>query len=311
MRVVVTGGAGFIGANLCRELIMRPQVSSVTAVDNFSTGFVENIKGLDLHLAEGSILDRSFVDEVMGGADAVIHLAARPSVPRSIADPMASHEVNVTGTLNVLEACRESGAAMVYASSSSVYGSVPELPRHEDQPTRPQSPYAASKLAAESYVLAYANTFGVRATPFRFFNVYGPLQSTGHAYAAVIPSFIQAALEGKPLSVHGDGSQTRDFTYVGSIVEVLADAALRKVVSPKPVNLAFGNRISLGAVIAQLEDLLGKKLTVEYGPTRRGDVKDSQAASAELQRLFPDCKTIPFEDGIERTLKWYKEHLKH
>ncbi|MFI7603256.1 NAD-dependent epimerase/dehydratase family protein [Actinoplanes sp. NPDC049681] len=309
MRVVVTGGAGFIGANLCRELIMRPAIDEVIVLDNLSTGYEENLRGVDVEFVNGSMLDRPLLQEVIAGADTVIHLAARPSVPRSIADPIASHEANATGTLYVLEECRRAGASIVVASSSSVYGSVPELPRREDLPTRPQSPYAASKLAGESYALAYGNSFGLSALVFRFFNVYGPLQSSGHAYAAVIPAFIHAALSGSPLRIHGDGTQTRDFTYVGSVVKVLADAATRRVSAATPVNLAFGSRISLLEIKDRLEVLLDRTLDVSFEPTRQGDVRDSQAASRVLLDLFPDCDPVPFEDGLELTLKWYQEHL--
>src|SRR4051794_8917941 len=200
---------------------------------------------MDVEFVSGSVLNRELLDKVMADADAVVHLAARPSVPRSLADPLATHEANATGTLNVLEAGRRRGAYVLVASSSSVYGDTVELPKHEDLPTRPLSPYGASKLAAEAYVLAYAASFGLPVLALRFFNVYGPLQSAGHAYSAVIPRFIDAALHGEPLVVHGDGLQTRDFTFVGTVVTLLADAVLHRVTSERPVNLAFGTRVSV------------------------------------------------------------------
>lgn len=177
--MVVTGGAGFIGANLCRELATRPGVERVVAMDNLSTGSAENLAGLDVELVEASILDRDALDEVVEGAAAVVHLAARPSVPRSVADPVASHEANATGTLRVLEACRRHDARIVAASSSSVYGSVTHLPKHEELATWPRSPYAASKLATEAYVLAYGATYQMSTLAFRFFNVYGPCRRPG------------------------------------------------------------------------------------------------------------------------------------
>ena len=245
MRVLVTGAAGFIGANLCRELAARPAVREVIGLDNLSSGYEHNLDGTDTLLVKGSILDQNLVQELVDSVDAVVHLAARPSVPRSIQDPVASHEANVTGSLCVLEACRRESTYVVAASSSSVYGSVATLPKHEDLATRPLSPYAASKLAAESYLLAYSSAFALPALALRFFNVYGPLQAAGHAYAAVIPVFIDTALRGAPMLVHGDGHQTRDFTYVGTVVNVLAEAVLGRVTSPIPVNLAFGTRVTI------------------------------------------------------------------
>ncbi|GAA1809671.1 NAD-dependent epimerase/dehydratase family protein [Planosporangium flavigriseum] len=306
MKVVVTGGAGFIGANLCRELVARPEVSRVVALDNLSTGSSDNLAGVPVELVEGSILDRPLLSEVVAGADAVVHLAARPSVPRSIADPVASHEANATGTLYVLEACRQVGAYAVVASSSSVYGSVAELPKHEDLATRPLSPYAATKLITEGYALAYASAFSLPTLALRFFNVYGPLQAAGHAYAAVVPAFVDAALRGEPLQVHGDGRQTRDFTYVGTVARVLADAVIGRVRSDAPVNLAFGTRTSLLELIDRLSALLGRPLEVEHVAARSGDVRDSQAANERLRTLFPQIKAEPLEYGLERTVEWFR-----
>jgi len=306
MKILVTGGAGFIGANLCQTLIERPEITRVVALDDLSTGAAANVRGADVTLVEGSILDRPLLDELVGQSDAVVHLAARPSVPRSIADPVASHVANATGTMYVLEACRRTGAHILAASSSSVYGSVGELPRHEQLPTRPMSPYAASKLATEAYVLAYGASFGLPALAFRFFNVYGPLQAAGHAYAAVVPAFVDAAMRGKPLPVHGDGMQTRDFTYVGTVCEILADAVVRRVVSPIPLNLAFGTRTSLLSLIDLIAEQLGVPVPIEHLPPRAGDVRDSQAANAELQVLFPDIRPIELEVGLKRTVDWFR-----
>ncbi|HYN94406.1 MAG TPA: NAD-dependent epimerase/dehydratase family protein, partial [Pilimelia sp.] len=302
----VTGGAGFIGANLCRALVAHPGVERVVVLDNLSTGAAANLDGVDVDLRVGSILDPAAVADAVAGADSVVHLAARPSVPRSVADPVASHEANATGTLRVLEACRRNAVHVVTASSSSVYGSVADLPKHEDLATRPQSPYAASKLAAEAYTLAYGNTFGVPTLPLRFFNVYGPYQSSGHAYAAVIPAFIDAALRGEPLAVQGDGHQSRDFTFVGTVVRVLTDAVLRRVSSPVPVNLAFGRRIPLHDLIGALASLIGGPLAVQHGPARVGDVRHSQACDARLRALFPTVLPIPLTDGLAQTVDWFR-----
>jgi UDP-glucose 4-epimerase len=226
VRVVVTGGAGFIGANLVGELLGRGD-HEVVVVDDLSTGSRDNLAPYpEVTFHEGTILDPALLDTAFAGADSVVHLAAVPSVPRSIAAPMVSHAANITGTLEVLEAARRAGGLhTVVASSSSVYGANPTLPKSEDLRPQPLSPYAVNKLAAESYALAYQHCYGLSTLAFRFFNVFGPLQAPGHAYAAVIPTFLDAALRGAPLPVHGDGEQTRDFTYVGTVTAVLADAS--------------------------------------------------------------------------------------
>lgn len=305
MNVVVTGGAGFIGSNLCRELSSRPSVGRVVALDDLSSGTSANLSGTDVELVEGSVLDRDLLDDVVAGADAVVHLAARPSVPRSLADPFASHEANATGTVRVLEACRRRNTHLVAASSSSVYGSVSDLPKHEGLPTRPLSPYAASKLATESYALAYGSAFGLPVLVFRFFNVYGPLQPAGHAYAAVVPSFIDAALRGEPLTVFGDGHQTRDFTYVGTVARVLADAVLRKVTCASPVNLAFGTRVSILELAHHLAKTLELAIEIRHEAPRPGDVRDSQADDGLLRSLFPDLTAVPLEQGVAETVRWF------
>jgi UDP-glucose 4-epimerase len=305
MKVAVTGGAGFIGANLCRALAGRPEIDRVVAYDNLSTGDAANLDGSGAELIVGDIMDRALLRDALDSADAVVHLAARPSVPRSLADPVASHDANTTGTVNVLEACRHTGAHLVAASSSSVYGSTAELPKHEDLPTRPLSPYAASKLAAESYVLAYGSSFGLPTLALRFFNVYGPLQSTGHAYAAAIPAFVHAALSGNPLAVHGDGGQTRDFTFVGSVVDVLTQAVLGRVTAGTPVNLAFGESVSIRQVIELIGELLGRDLDVRYGPSRTGDVRHSHGANDRLLALFPGLAPIRLADGLRQTIDWF------
>lgn len=308
MRVLVTGGAGFIGANLCRELTAR-RVGRVVALDDLSTGRAENLAGTGAELVEASILDEGVLARLVRDADAVVHLAARPSVPRSLADPMASHTVNATGTVCVLEACRRESVHVVAASSSSVYGAVPDLPKHEELPTRPLSPYGASKLATEAYVLAYRFSFGLPALAFRFFNVYGPLQSAGHAYAAVVPAFIDAALRGESLLVHGDGGATRDFTFVGTVTGVLADAVQRRVTGEEPVNLAFGTRVSILELIRRLSAVLGRPVETRHGPPRAGDVRDSQAADGRLRRLFPDVAPVSLDTGLERTVAWFRDQI--
>ncbi|MGH9281826.1 MAG: NAD-dependent epimerase/dehydratase family protein [Acidimicrobiales bacterium] len=308
MKVAVTGGAGFIGGNLCRLLGGAGPVTEVVAVDDLSTGFRDNLAGLGhVELVEGSILDPATLDRAFAGASAVVHLAARSSVPRSVDDPMATHAANATGTMEVLEAVRRAGRPyLVLASSSSVYGANPVLPKHEGMAPMPVSPYAASKLATESYALAHAACFGLEVLAFRFFNVFGPLQPPRHTYAAVVPAFVSAAVDGRPLPVHGDGAQTRDFTFVGTVAGVLVDAVLRRVTSPGPVNLAFGSRVSLLSLVAELEAVLGHPLPVEHQPPRPGDVRDTQADTTRLRELFPDAEAVDLRTGLAATVEWFR-----
>ena len=307
-KVVVTGGAGFIGANLCRHLVESGSAAEVVAFDNLSTGFADNVSGLaGVTLVEGDILDQPHLTEVLAGADAVVHLAAGPSVPKSIEDPLASHDANATGTIRVLEAMRGAGTKrVVVASSSSVYGANPTLPKVETLTPMPVSPYAVSKLATEAYALSYQQVFGLEVVAFRFFNVFGPLQRAGHAYAAVVPAFVDAALAGRPLPVHGDGGQTRDFTYVGSVAEVITEVVARGLTSPTPVNLAFGTRYSLLEVIALLESILGHSLERAHTDTRAGDVRDSQADQSAVRALVPDLEPVDLETGLRQTIDWFR-----
>ena len=307
---MVTGGAGFIGANLCIRLASVDEVSEVIAYDDLSTGKRSNLDSASekVRFVEGSVLDPALIGRRFDGAAAIVHLAARPSVPRSIEDPIASHRVNVDGTMNVLEFARAATTAphVIFASSSSVYGSNPELPKHEGLSTRPRSPYAASKLAGEAYTLAYQDSFGIPVLPFRFFNVYGPLQAPGHAYAAVVPAFLHAALNDAAVTVHGDGEQTRDFTHVDTVTSVIVDAVLRQVTSDLPVNLAFGTRHSLLGVLELLEELLDRPVEREHVSSRQGDVRDSQASSDLLRSMFQDIDPIGLHDGLMSTLAWMR-----
>jgi UDP-glucose 4-epimerase len=309
-RVLVTGGAGFIGANLVRRLSEDPRVEQVFAIDDLTTGFASNLDAFPGVLTKGSILDRDVLDPLVANVDAIVHLGARPSVPRSLADPLESNRVNVDGTLSVLEAARRQSVppSVVFASSSSVYGANPALPKTEDLNTRPMSPYAVSKLAGESYVLAYGHCYQLRVLPFRFFNVFGPLQAAGHAYAAAVPAFVRAALDHTPLVIHGDGKQTRDFTYVGTVVEVLTAAALGSMVSDRPVNLAFGTRSSLLEVISLIESELGYSVERSHTELRAGDVKDSQADGTALSQLFPDVVPVDLATGLRATVEWMKSN---
>jgi UDP-glucose 4-epimerase len=306
MRVVVTGGAGFIGANLCRHLLAG-DVGEVVVIDDLSTGDASNLDGLAIETHVGSILDDAVLDAALTGATSVVHLAARASVPRSIADPVAAHEVNATGTMRVLEAVRRHDVShLVVASSSSVYGANPALPKHEDLAPSPLSPYAASKLATESYTLAWSHVWGFEALAFRFFNVFGPLQPAGHAYAAVIPAFVDAALAGRSVEVHGDGRQTRDFTFVDTVCDILTRAVTGRVGCEQPVNLAFGGRHDLLTVLDVLEEILGHPVARHHVAPRAGDVRDSQADQARLEALFPRTVPISLEAGLRRTIDWFR-----
>lgn len=307
MRILVTGGAGFIGANLCRAFAARSEIQSVTVLDDLSSGDLANLDGVEVRFVRGSILDPDLVAGLVADATTVVHLAARPSVPRSLLDPLASHDVNATGTLRVLEACRATRPHVILASSSSVYGDCAETYKHEDLPTRPLSPYGVSKLATEAYALAYASSFGLDVLPFRFFNVYGPMQAADHAYAAVIPSFVSKAMAGDLVPIYGDGHQERDFTYVGTVTEVLGDAAVRRVTSPKPVNLAFGTRVSLLKLKEVLGSVLGRPVEAGFLPPRLGDIRESQASPDLLRQLFPGVRPVSLEDGLRMTVAWFEK----
>lgn len=303
MRIVVTGGAGFIGANLCRALVRH---HDVVVLDDLSTGRLANLTGTGVELRVGSVLDAEAVRAVCQGASAIVHLAAVPSVPRSIVDPRRSHDTNVTGTLTVLDVARETGAHVVVASSSSVYGANETMPKSEDMVCRPTSPYGVTKLAAESYAAAYRTSFGLDTLAFRFFNVFGPMQAPDHAYAAVLPAFLLAALRDVPLTIHGDGNQSRDFTFVDSVVRVLVEAVTRRLTRTTPVNLAFGTRTTLNEVVVTLAELMGRQLEVTHRPNRVGDIRHSQACSTTLHALFPDVSPVPLRTGLLRTLSWLR-----
>ena len=307
MRVCVTGAAGFIGSHVVREL---SQFAHVVGIDDLSTGSLSNLTDAPCTFIKGSILDPETLGSATEGVDAIVHLAALPSVPRSIVDPVACHDANATGTLRVLEAARSAdNAHVIVASSSSVYGANPMLPKHESLVSQPMSPYAASKLATEQYALAWQHTYGLPVLAFRFFNVFGPRQAPGHAYAAVVPAFLYAALRGKPVTIHGDGTQSRDFTYVGTVALTIVEAIRRRVVSPTPVNLAFESRTSLLEVLALMERVLGFPIRRKHVEPRPGDVPHSQADSTCLRGLFPDVVSVQLEEGLLATADWMREFL--
>jgi UDP-glucose 4-epimerase len=306
VKVVVTGGAGFIGANLCRRLV-DTHGHAVVAVDDLSSGQSENLRGTDVELIEGTILDPAVLDAACGGAGAVVHLAARTSVPRSVVEPIATHLVNATGTVEVLEAARRAGDLhVVVASSSSVYGANPDLPRREVQAVMPMSPYAASKVATESYALAYQHAYGLPVLAFRFFNVFGPLQSADHAYAAVVPRFLDAAVSGRPLEVYGDGLQSRDFTYVDTVTELIADAVARAVTAPEGVNLALGASTTILGLAELVQAVVGHPIEIEHVAPRVGDVRWSEGDPSRLRELFPAFGAPDLVDALRATYEWFR-----
>lgn len=308
LKVLVTGGAGFIGANLVRYLLNSKEKFEITVIDDLSNGREKNLAGLEVDFRVASILDIDPLVSAGKGCDAIVHLGALGSVPRSVAHPRPTHDANITGTLNVLELARELNIGQVIsASSSSVYGSNPTLPKSELIWTRPMSPYAVSKLATEAYTNAYRSTYGLKSVAFRFFNVYGPYQPADHPYAAVIPRFINAALSGEPLEVHGDGTQSRDFTYVETVCEAIALSLTSGLSLEHPLNLALGTRTSLLQLIDILSDELDLSLRLDFKPSRIGDVPASQADPANFVQEFPSIKPVPLRDGLKKTIDWFHE----
>ena len=305
MRVLVTGGAGFVGVNLIRRLV-REDVD-VVVLDDLSSGLASNIKDFPVEFKRGSLVNASEVTAAGEACTHVVHLGARGSVPRSLRNPQATHEVNATGTLNVLEACRRTGAHLVFSSSSSVFGASPVIPKREDVLTAPLTPYAASKLSAEAYIQAYQHSFGVPALTLRFFNVYGPWQRPDHDYAAVIPKWIWRAMNGEEVVINGDGSITRDFTHVDDVVGVIVRAMNGRIEHPSPVNLAFGRPISLLDVVDQLREHFPDISTV-FDPPRAGDIQHSENDPTLLNALFPGIDPRPFSDGFDSTVAWLREY---
>ena len=304
MKVVITGGTGFVGTNLSRHLLARGH--DVKILDDLSSGLESNVPD-GAQFIKGTIVDAQLVKQTIAGADAVVHLGARGSVPRSIKNPIATHEVNATGTLNVLEGARAANAHYLFSSSSSVYGANIALPKNEEMVLKPLTPYAASKMAGEALSLAYAKSYNLPVTTFRFFNIFGPWQRPDHAYAAVIPKWIWQAMEKQEIIVHGDGEQTRDFTSAATAVAVITSALENKITRPEPVNLAFGNRISLNEIVKDLQGYF-PDLKIKHIETRPGDVKDSQNQPTLIKSLFPDVTPQSFKDALLETKNWLAEN---
>jgi UDP-glucose 4-epimerase len=304
---LVTGGAGFIGSNIVEELLRRGQ--HVRVLDNFSTGREENVADFanQIELVRGDLRDEQTVDGAVKGVDYVLHQAALASVPRSIVDPSANNQVNVQGTLNVLIAAkRHNVRRVVYASSSSVYGDSEELPKVETMTPNPKSPYAVAKLAAEYYCRVYGELHGVPTVSLRYFNVFGPRQDPGSQYSAVIPLFIKALLEGRSPNIHGDGEQSRDFTFISNVVNANLLACEAKMTGARVYNIACGGRYTLNQLYAALRARIGSDVEPVYGPPRPGDVKHSMAGIERIQKELGFKVDVPFEEGIDRTVQWYQ-----
>ena len=302
MKVLVTGGAGFVGTNLTLSLLEHGY--DVKIFDDLSTGLKQNIPK-DAELINTSILDTSKLNDAIKDCDVVVHLGARGSVPRSIKDPIATHDVNSTGTLNVLEAARSSGSHYIFSSSSSVYGSNMTLPKSEDMVLRPLTPYAASKMSGEALSLAYAKSYELPVSTFRFFNIFGPWQRPDHEYAAVLPKWISKCIKGDEIEIFGDGLQTRDFTYVGTVVNIILSCISKKILHPEPVNLAYGNNISLNQVL-EIMKFNFPTLKVKYLPPRKGDVLHSKNDPKLIKSLYPDIPLDKFEVSLQKTIDWFK-----
>lgn len=306
-KVGVTGGAGFVGTNLVRALLNDNH--DVLVVDDFSTGLESNLSGLECQILNISLSDSFRLRGALHECEYIFHLGARGSVPRSLRNPRATMDVNVLGTLNILEIARATGASVAFSSSSSIYGSNRELPKSEKMWAAPITPYAASKLSAEALVSSYAESYNVSAVTYRFFNVFGPWQRPDHDYAAVIPKWIWKLMQRQSIQVFGDGEQSRDFTYIDTVVSVLVQGMDREINHPLPINLAFGEAITLNQCIAELKKKFAD-IRVEYLPERQGDVKNSSNNPALLNELFPDIKKIDFVTALDKTLEWFMKYGK-
>jgi UDP-glucose 4-epimerase len=304
---LVTGGAGFIGSNIVEELIRRGE--KVRVLDNFSTGKRQNIEPfLDaIELIEGDVRSYHIVREAAEGMDFILHQAALPSVPRSIRDPITSNEVNVVGTLNILHAAKDTNVKrVVFASSSSIYGETPELPKHEGMMLSPLSPYAVSKIAAERYCSVFTKIYGLETIALRYFNVFGPRQDPTSQYSAVIPKFITAILHNRRPLIYGDGEQSRDFTFVSNVVNGNILAATMPGVAGIAVNCACHGQITLNYLVQKINDILGKNIKPEYTNSKTGDIKHSFAAIEAAERYLGYKPSVHFDEGLRITIDSYK-----
>jgi nucleoside-diphosphate-sugar epimerase len=307
-KVLVTGGAGFIGSNLAEELIRGG--AAVTILDNLSTGFRENldeIKG-DLEFIEGDLNDDAAVKKAVSGCEFVFHQAALPSVPRSVDDPVETHNACVNGTFNLLVKAKDAGVRrFIYAASSSAYGDQPTLPKVETMRPEPLSPYAAAKLMGEYYCSVFNRVYGLETFSLRYFNVFGPRQNPSSMYSGVISRFIDALMTGQTPVIFGDGEQSRDFTYIANVVDANIKAALTPAGIGNVVNTANGEKISLNELLEVLKKITNSpNVTADYQPARTGDVKHSQADNSRAVELFGYQRLVGLEDGLAKTIEWWK-----
>ena len=303
---LVTGGAGFIGSNLCEKLLEKGY--KVRIMDNLSTGKEENIKDFvsAVEFIKGDIRDRATVEKAVKGAHYVIHLAALGSVPRSVEDPLTTHEVNVTGTLNILNASRDANVKrVIYASSSSVYGDTPSLPKKEDMFPTPQSPYAVSKLSGEYYCKVFYKVYGLETVSLRYFNVYGKRQDPFSQYAAVVPKFVTSLLKGERPTIYSDGEQTRDFTFVDDCNQANIKACFAKDSTGGHFNVGSGNRITINELFQKIREKIGNSIEPVYSAARKGDVRHSLADISQAKKALLYKPEFNIDKGIDRTVNWY------
>jgi nucleoside-diphosphate-sugar epimerase len=303
---LVTGGAGFIGSHLTEELVRRGH--SVRVADSLITGKRSNLDHIPgVEFLEGDLADLAFAQRAAQGVQYVLHQAAIPSVPRSVKDPIASNRANVDATLNVLVASRDAGVRrLVFAGSSSAYGNTPTLPKHEDMPTNPLSPYALQKVIGEQYLQMFTRLYGLETVSIRYFNVFGPRQDPSSPYSGVISVFATALLENRSPKIYGDGGQTRDFTYVANVVDGVLRACEAPQASGEVINVATAGRISLNELFRTMRTLIGGTVEPVYVETRAGDVRDSQADITKARRILGYEPTVAFEEGLRRTVDWYR-----
>jgi nucleoside-diphosphate-sugar epimerase len=305
-RYLVTGGAGFIGSHLVEELLRRGE--TVRIADDFSSGKRENLPvSTRVDLVEGDLADAAVAARAVAGCQFVVHLAAMPSVPRSVKDPLTSHRANVDATLQVLLAARDARVSrLVFAGSSAAYGDLAVLPKREDMKTQPLSPYALQKITGEQYCQLFTRLYGLETVTTRYFNVFGPRQDPGSPYSGVISLFIKCFLEGRQPTIHGDGKQTRDFTYVADVVSGVLLACEAKGVAGEVINVANGGRVSLLEVLRELRTIFGTDLEPILAPRREGDVLDSQADIFKARQLLGYAPGVAFDEGLRRTVAWYR-----
>ncbi|MDQ3069270.1 MAG: SDR family oxidoreductase [Acidobacteriota bacterium] len=306
-RALVTGGAGFIGSHLAAALLARGD--AVRIADNLSTGYRHNLEAAaGAEFLEGDLADPAFAERAVQGIDVVFHQAALPSVPRSVKDPKVSHRANIEASLNLLVAARDAGVTrVVYAGSSSAYGDTPTLPKREDMPPNPRSPYALQKLVTEQYGGMFTRLYGLETVTIRYFNVFGPRQDPTSSYSGVISQFATALLDGRRPTIYGDGGQTRDFTFIANVVDGVLRASGAPAASGEVINVATGGRVSLLQLFDQMKRITGADVEPIFVDARAGDVRDSQADISKAKRLLGYEPVVSFEDGLARTVAWYRD----